>query len=217
MKTLTLTTREHLFWKTMTVTALTAAAIFCLSSIASADFETGLRAFEEQRYADAAAEWRVAAQAGNSRAQHNLGVLYDEGLGVEQNALEAAKWYQQAAENGVPGAAFNLGAMYDEGYGVEQDFAEAAKWYRAAADAGVVDAQFNLGLLYAIGQGVPQDYEKAYYWVSLASAAKDVSFEHLTACYQVLEELAPHVSSAGIKNAETAASTWWANEYASLQ
>ncbi len=219
MKTLTLTITQHsYFWKAMTATVLTAAALFCISSAAFADFEAGLRAFEKGNYTEAAMQWNTAAQAGNVNAQHNLGVLYEEGLGVDQDLLKAAAWYQKAAENGVPGAAYNLGSMYDEGIGVEQNYTEAAKWYTVAAEGNIVDAQFNLGLLYAMGQGVTQDYEKAYYWVNLASAAKDLSFEHLSECYQILEKLAPYVSPASIKKAEAAASTWWgSSEFASLQ
>ena len=39
-----------------------------------------------------------AAEQGDVASEFNLGLMYDNGLGVAQNATEAAKWYRAAAE-----------------------------------------------------------------------------------------------------------------------
>ena len=64
----------------------------------------------------------------------NLGQMYAQGLGVEQDFARALDCYRQAAEHGVPQAQSNLAVMYAHGQGVQQDFAQAHKWYRAAAE-----------------------------------------------------------------------------------
>jgi localization factor PodJL len=48
-----------------------------------------------------AAQWfRRAADLGLVDSQYNLGRLYEEGIGVSQNAAEAYKWYLIAARSG---------------------------------------------------------------------------------------------------------------------
>ena len=44
----------------------------------------------------------------------NLGRMYANGRGVEQDDEQAVFWYRKAAEQGHASAQFNLGWMYDE-------------------------------------------------------------------------------------------------------
>ena len=56
---------------------------------------------------------RFAAEQGDTKAQSNLGLMYDQGLGVSQDYAEAVRWLRLAAEQGTPGlSADELGAMY---------------------------------------------------------------------------------------------------------
>ena len=108
---------------------------------------------------------RVRAEQGESWAQYNLGIMYDNGLGVLQDYKEAVKWYTKSAEQGLADAQFNLGWAYSNGRGVIQDYKESVKWYRKSAEQGDSLAQYNLGYMHAQGQGVPQDYVMAHvYW-----------------------------------------------------
>ena len=113
--------------------------------------------------------YKLAAEAGDAKAQFNLGVMYDEGKGIPQDDAEAVKWYRLAAEAGIAGAQCRLGRMYDFGKGVPQNYTEAMKWYRLAAEAGMENAQINLGEMYANGDGVPHDNHLAYMWFTLAT------------------------------------------------
>ena len=79
---------------------------------------------------------KALAEKGDAIAQFNLGVMYDEGQGVEQSFKDAVKWYRKAADQGDADAQSNLGLMYYKGQGVEQDFKEAFKWWKKAADQG---------------------------------------------------------------------------------
>ena len=76
-----------------------------------------------------AARWfRLAAEQGDARAQHNLGVHYSDGRGVPQDDAEAVRWYRLAADQGHAGAQFSLGYMYGSGEGVPQDDMLAYIW-----------------------------------------------------------------------------------------
>ena len=99
-----------------------------------------------------------AAERGNVKAQNNLGVMYEKGLGVHQDYTQAMKWYRKAAEQGAATAQYNLGLLYANDSSNHQDYAQAAEWYRKAAEQGHPSAQNNLGAMYANGQGVRQDY-----------------------------------------------------------
>jgi uncharacterized RDD family membrane protein YckC len=133
-------------------------------------------------FAKAAVLYRKAAEQGDAAAQLNLGIMYDQGLGVTQDYEQAVGWYRKAAEQGRAPAQFNLGVAYCEGQGVPQDFAQAAIWYRKAAEQGDASAQFTLGAAYCEGQGVPQDYADAYFWLNLAASGKleNVNMEDVT-------------------------------------
>lgn len=117
----------------------------------------------------AADQYRDAAQKGDVNAQYNLGVMYAEGKGVEQDSAEAVNWYRKAAERGYAPAQSNLGAFYENGVGIVHDNAEAANWYRRAAEQGYALAQYNLGCLYLQGKGVEQDNAEAGNWFRRAA------------------------------------------------
>lgn len=113
------------------------------------------------------AEYKRLAVQGNADAQFNLGLLYDEGLGVTQNYKKAFEWYQKAAEQGLADAQFNLGVLYDlfNNSTFVGDSAKAVKWYKKAAEQGHAHAQNNLGLIYhGILDGESSNYTEAFKW-----------------------------------------------------
>ena len=75
---------------------------------------------------------RMRANAGDARAQFNLGHAYRNGQGVPQDDAEAVLWYRKAAEEGHAGAQINLGNAYATGEGVPKDDTEAYKWFNLA-------------------------------------------------------------------------------------
>jgi len=105
----------------------------------------GYQSYLKGDYEAAFREWLPLAELGDVEAQYNLGVLYDEGAGVEQDFAVAADWYRKAAEQGFIDAQTNLGIMYYFGQGVARDYQEAAKWFRLAADQGDAEASGYLG------------------------------------------------------------------------
>src|SRR5208337_1204151 len=73
---------------------------------------------------------RRCAEAGDVKAQAELGLTYEYGLaGVQRDLSEALKWYRRAAEQGDGSAAHSLAGMYFEGRGVEKNYSEAARLY----------------------------------------------------------------------------------------
>jgi TPR repeat protein len=150
------------------------------------DWAAARLAHQRGDYATALTLYRALAEQGSARAQDNLGVMYESGLGVPKSHAEALKWYRLAAAQGNRDAQNNLGVMYEYGHGVPRDPAEAVQWYRKAAAQGDTNAQHNLGNAYQSGLGVAQDHAEALAWYRRAAAARHpmaqanlgVMFEH---------------------------------------
>ncbi|KAF9319263.1 hypothetical protein BG006_003016, partial [Podila minutissima] len=103
---------------------------------------------------------------GHATTEYDLGVMYDDGIGVSQDYSKAMEWYLISANQGHAAAQNNLGSMYHDGKGVSQDYSEALVLYLRSAIQGHAAAQNNLGDMYCDGKycdgkGVQQDYSKA--------------------------------------------------------
>ncbi|MGB7278846.1 MAG: hypothetical protein WBD15_13995 [Pseudolabrys sp.] len=60
---------------------------------------------KKRDYATAVRLIRPVAEQGNANAQYNLGVFYDNGLGVPQDKVRAYMWFNLSAAQGREGAA----------------------------------------------------------------------------------------------------------------
>lgn len=154
---------------------LVIGGVFFLTSVADADFESGLRAHERGDHREAFWEWLLAGAGGDARAQFSVGTAYYNGQPVLGDYGRAAEWYERAARQGHMGAQFVLGLMCAAGRGVPQDRAASAKWFEQAAAQGHAAAQHNLGVLYRQGSGVPQDLAQAARWFQRAAEQGYVS------------------------------------------
>ena len=71
-----------------------------LATPARANFSLGQNLFAAGDYTGALEAWRPLAEAGDTRAQYSLGVIYEKGLGVGKDIAKAAEWYRKAADQG---------------------------------------------------------------------------------------------------------------------
>ncbi|MCK5231941.1 MAG: sel1 repeat family protein, partial [Desulfobulbaceae bacterium] len=145
-----------------------------LSAPARSQLDTGYEAFKRGDHTTAHRIWKSLADKGNSKAQYNLGVLYQYGFGVKRQPSEAVKWYLQAAKRGLATAQEEIGDFYASGqFSGGVDHTNAAKWLKKAAMQGRVGAQRKLGILLALGWGVPADKKAAIKWLLKAQTKGD--------------------------------------------
>ncbi|HEB95521.1 MAG TPA: sel1 repeat family protein, partial [Sedimenticola thiotaurini] len=123
-----------------------------------------LRSYGVAGHAGAFRLYRRAAESGYAPAQNNLGVAYEEGIGVAPDPVKAAYWYRLAARQGIPHAQHSLGTMLLTGRGVDRDIAAGIRWIESAAAQGHAAACADLGRIYAEGRLVKKDPDKAAYW-----------------------------------------------------
>ena len=154
--------------QTLTLTTLTALFIpLLVSQIAVADsredqLRAGLAAMERQHYATAMRAWSDLAAAGDPEAQHNIGYMYEEGLGVTQQYDLAMEWYRRAASGGLAEADHNLGMMYVDGRGAARSWAQGLIHFRKAAEKGLIESRYMIALSYFEGEGQIQNRRLAY-------------------------------------------------------
>ena len=97
--------RQFLMVRVSMIALVAMAALFCAQPATAADWKReadtkALKAYAAGDYATALAEFLPLAKQGHIVAQYYLGLMYDEGQGVNQDYAEALKWYRRAAERG---------------------------------------------------------------------------------------------------------------------
>lgn len=141
-----------------------------VGGVAQADFDTGLRAYQNGDYQAAVQAWRPLAAQGDTKAQFWLGSMYYRGQGVPRNVPVALRWVRRAAELGNVEAQAALGSLYFFGDDqVPANDREAQRWFRMAAEQGHPEAQVGLGNMYFLGRGVVQDEAAAAKWFRAAA------------------------------------------------
>lgn len=112
--------------------------------VAHADsYEDGLVAYTNGNFALAGQQLMIAAEKGNTGAEHLLMKMFSEGhLTAENQEKEILKWTRKAAENGIKQAQYGLGELYAKN---PETMTDAVKWFRQAADQGHPDAYYKLG------------------------------------------------------------------------
>ncbi|MDX2367918.1 MAG: tetratricopeptide repeat protein [Colwellia sp.] len=107
----------------------------------------GYAEFKMAHYGNARKIWQALAQRGNAEANFNLGILYEDGLGVSQDLTQALIYYETAAIGGSFKAQYRLGLLYFVGKTVPQDNIKAKRWLTEAAAGGDRDSIEMLEIL----------------------------------------------------------------------
>ena len=118
----------------------------------------------------AAEYFRKAADAGNTEAMRNVGIMYTTGkFGYTVDYEKAKEWYQKSIDAGNASAMEDMGDIYFYGQGLEKpDYNSARQWYEKSAVYGNNSAMFWLGRMYEEGYGVEVDYDIAREWYEKA-------------------------------------------------
>lgn len=96
--------------------------------------------FKMGHYEQAKEMWDSIGGKGIGEANFNLGILYEQGLGVEKNLTTARDKYLTAARHGSRAGAYQVGLMHSHSPDLV-DEATARQWLTVAAIDGDEDAQ----------------------------------------------------------------------------
>ena len=115
----------------------------------------------------------VNAEKGQSKAMLNIGLLYEQGIGVACNFTKALEWYHKAADAGEAEGYMRVGVCYEIGMGAAADMGKAVAVFEKAAALGYVPAMNRLAEVYLNGRGAAKDESKGLGLLDKAAAAGD--------------------------------------------
>lgn len=172
------------------------------------------------------------ANKGDAEAQYHVGMMYNNGIGTQQDPRQAFGWFQKSAASNDPLGAYKLGCYYAGQFAgiVTTDSNEALKYKLIAAKAGYALAQHDVAVHYA----KQENFEEALKWWKMAgdqgfpdalfslsrsySAGKGVPRDlSLSYAYFKLSKVAPKknvnemasmLSKPELQNAEKLVSEW---------
>ncbi|KAI9246878.1 hypothetical protein BDA99DRAFT_543066 [Phascolomyces articulosus] len=147
--------------------------------INSKEYEQGIRWLER------------AAITDNPRALFRLGLMYEEGIGVEQDNDTAKRYFKAAADEGNAAAQFQLAIMYSFGrLGTRPNPQDANDYLYKSANAGYFRAQRHIGLTY-LERGPHNQHHRngsnktAVQWFFRAASQGDImAYILLGECYE---------------------------------
>jgi len=119
--------------------------VLCLDTDISQAFNWFNQSFEKpylSRYS-----WlnKIASKDRNMHAQYNMGVMYDNGLGVKINKKKAFDCYFDSAHQGLSMAKNNLGVMFAEGeISTGVNMTQAREWIKRAMETDLSDSGIPL-------------------------------------------------------------------------
>ena len=112
-------------------------------------------------YEKAAANFLIAAKAGDAYSQYSLGWCYENGQGVEQSAQEAVKWYHKAAAQGESKAKERLTETEKKAKEEAKSIINGHKFVDLGLPSGLKWATCN------VGADSPEKYGDYYAWGEL--------------------------------------------------
>ena len=125
-----------------------------------------------------------AAERGDSRAMHNIGLMLLRGEGTGQDTERGLDWLQRSFANGSVESALALGNLERRAGRTDR----AAAYYSFAAQSGDIRAMHALANLMVAGQGVRRSFVDAYLWyvraarkgLAVAEHARDALYPELS-------------------------------------
>ena len=108
--------------------------------------------------ADLEAWLQPLADAGSPRAMTLLGIMYENGLGVDADPVKALELYQKAADLGYPQAIQNMAVSYrNGGLGLTEDDVKAREYLAKGVALDFAPSMTELALMLRDGEGGPVD------------------------------------------------------------
>jgi hypothetical protein len=110
--------------------------------------EYDMTSFDDKEGKKKAFAWfNLAADKGQMDAMYYLAMMYETGLGIQEDLDKAFAIYLELANGGYIEAFYKLGRLYENGLGTFKDIQNAKKWYKEAAKHDDENAEDALGMI----------------------------------------------------------------------
>ncbi|XP_052005442.1 death ligand signal enhancer isoform X2 [Xyrauchen texanus] len=128
----------------------------------------------------------IIAQHNYSKAQFNVGVCFEKGLGVKRDHNKALQYYRRAAVSGHRQAQYRCAKLLLNSRGQQSsqtNTEEALSFLYAAADAGLSEAQVYLGVVLSEGSEV-DEIKCVHYFRKAAESGDSTALLFLAQCHE---------------------------------
>lgn len=115
-----------------------------------------------------------AQEKQNHLAQFTLALFYQQGWGIDHDAVLACRWFGKAAKGGIPAASHFYAQCLQEGTHQPVDYRAAIHWYQQAADLGHTLSLCAIAELAMQGKGMEKNPQMALGYCERAASADSV-------------------------------------------
>lgn len=118
-----------------------------LQILGDIEFQLGVASVQSDRYDLAVSHFKLATSHSHASAAYNLGICYEEGIGIKKNLKMALECYMLASSLGHGKALYNVGVFHARGLAnLPKNRRAARQYFQEAAKLGVNEANKALGL-----------------------------------------------------------------------
>ncbi|MEM6537923.1 MAG: tetratricopeptide repeat protein [Pseudomonadota bacterium] len=167
--------------------------------IAKEKLEAAYAALVAERFEEALTISTSLAASGNAEAQHLLGFLYEDGLGVEKDVSAAEALYAKSAAGGFIDGQVAYGSFLLAQNRSSDDIDNGLDVLGVAADRGDPRALVRLGVVYTDGIIVPRDEATGLAMIEKAASQNDPDALFFLGMAHVLGKGKPVDAEAGRK------------------
>lgn len=108
---------------TLLLTVMLSLAV--LAQNAEKLYKEGKILYDKEKYTEAIAKLKPAAEQGHKKAQYRMGRIYSKGYGVAKDHAKAVYWFEKSAAQGHAKSQYRLAKCYMKAKGVKEDKAKA--------------------------------------------------------------------------------------------
>ncbi|MBX9671572.1 MAG: sel1 repeat family protein [Candidatus Obscuribacterales bacterium] len=161
-------------------------------------FQSACEHLRNKHYREAHATLRELARHNHAKSLTVMGLLYERGLGVQQDFEKAFDCYWKAANKGLPEAESRMGHLVlHHGHKLKDKSQRPDEWLLKAAQHGVAEAQHTLGKLYYEGNHLPLNHSEAVRWLRQAADQGHVEAQEMLSKVPALKQVNEHFAQAG--------------------
>jgi TPR repeat protein len=120
------------------------------------------------------------------QAQHLVGVIYEYGIGIQQDLKKAVSYYRRAAEQRYVESMYHLALMYVYGRGTETQHLRGLSLFEAGCSANHAPSCHYMGIMKTYGYGTGVDYQEAALWFEKSGSLDDERISKESSSYAAL-------------------------------
>jgi|GEM_PF-3073078 len=152
-----------IFVRSISIILLVIFITFTISKNSRADYNLGMRYYQQGDYFSAYNQWVASAPYGDANSMYGLCLLFYHGLGVPQDYNQAFYYCYNSAMRGHKQGQLQLSSMYSLGHGVPVNQMEAQKWYNLATNQPVAPIM-PIPTLPEPNPYIPDGYDAGHTW-----------------------------------------------------